>query len=614
MDKIIIQDLHVQAVIGVNPNERIIKQNIIMTITSYRDLSKCGSTDNVAYTISYSSLSKSLCSYAESSHHYTLEALATGVAKICCLGFGIEKVKVLIQKPGAIKLAKWPGVEIVRTLDFFKSNSYVEIPSSNKQISAPPSNETGSSKEGLNIVYLAFGSNMGDKYENIVKSFEILKEKVNILETSFMYESGAQYFLEQDSFFNCVCKGSTDLKPQELLVFIKSIEEKMGRDFKMFKNGPRIIDIDIIYYNSQILKIETLEIPHPLMWERDFVLIPLCDIAPNFMHPTLHITSNRMKMNLKPSSIQKIFRIGKINWRWNKKTFIMGILNVTPDSFVDGGKYDSVQKSLDQATKLITQGSDIIDIGGQSTYPGAAQITIQEEIDRVVPVIKKIREKYPDIPISIDTYNHQVAKEAILAGCNLINDVSGAMKDPNMFLIAKEYKTPIILNHQQPTTQYLQQKQNEQNVNANTNQSSQKIDLSNPSVITTLNNFFKERIETATKLGLYRWQLILDPGLGFYKTYEQSIEIIKKGKDLISLGFPVLIGPSRKGFIAQTIAKYDESSNGEVPPPNSERRLYGTVACCCIAASWGVNIVRIHDINQIKDSLLISDSIYKNQQ
>ncbi|KAN0006955.1 hypothetical protein ACTFIU_005148 [Dictyostelium citrinum] len=659
MDKIIIQDLLIQAVIGVNPGERIIKQNIIITVTAYKDLSKCGSSDNVNDTVSYSSLSKSICSYSESSHHYTLEALATGVAKICCLGFGIERVKVLVQKPGAIKLAKWPGVQIERTLDFFKSNSFVEIPS--KLIN---NNKNMNGNDGNNIVYLAFGSNLGDKFQNILNSFKRLEKQCFIQSTSFMYESSPQYYREQDSFFNCACKVSTHLKPHDLLKFIKQIENDMGR-VETFRNGPRVIDIDIIYYNNLIIKTDDLEIPHPLMWERDFVLLPLSDIAPNFIHPTLHITTNRMKLNLPNGGninssstttttttnnnniIEKVIRIGNLNYNWNDKTFIMGILNVTPDSFVDGGKFNTLEKSIQQATTLLEQGADIIDIGGQSTYPGAPQISIEEEINRVVPTIKKIREVLGnDIPLSIDTLHHQVAKEAILAGCNIINDVSGGMTDPQILLIAKEFRVPIILNHSQPTTQYLQQKQNEQylnssNDNNNNNNSSssssnsssngdsedssnddndnrskikQKIDLSSPSVITTLNSFFKERIETCTKLGLFRWQLILDPGLGFYKTYEQSIEILQRGKELMSLGFPVLIGPSRKGFIANTIANAEKDKSLPPPSPKSERRLWGTIACCCIGSMWGANIIRIHDIPEIRDAMLISDSVNKPQR
>ncbi|KAK5583079.1 hypothetical protein RB653_004669 [Dictyostelium firmibasis] len=636
MDKIIIQDLLIQAVIGVNPGERVIKQNIIITVTAYKDLSKCGSSDNVNDTVSYSSLSKSICSYSESSHHYTLEALATGVAKICCLGFGIERVKVLIQKPGAIKLAKWPGVQIERTLDYFKSNSFVEIPSkltnNNRNIS--------SSNNGNNIVYLAFGSNLGDKFQNILNSFKRLEKQCFIQSTSFMYESSPQYYREQDSFFNCACKVSTDLKPQDLLKFIKQIEADMGR-VETFRNGPRVIDIDIIYYNNLIIKTDDLEIPHPLMWERDFVLLPLSDIAPNFIHPTLHITTNRLKLNLpnggnihnistslNPNAniIEKVNRIGNFNYNWNEKTFIMGILNVTPDSFVDGGKFNTVETSIQQAKNLVQQGADIIDIGGQSTYPGAPQISIEEEINRVVPTIKKIREIMGnDIPLSIDTLHHQVAKEAILAGCNIINDVSGGMTDPEMLLIAKEFRVPIILNHSQPTTQYLQQKQNEQlslnnssnssiNDDENNRSTKQLIDLSSPSVITTLNSFFKERIETCTKLGLFRWQIILDPGLGFYKTYEQSIEILQRGKELMGLGFPMLIGPSRKGFIANTIAQGEKDKSLPPPSPKSERRLWGTIACCCIGSTWGANIIRVHDIPEIRDAMLISDSVNKPQR
>ncbi|KAF2070453.1 hypothetical protein CYY_008233 [Polysphondylium violaceum] len=623
-DKIIIKDLHVQAVIGVNANERVIKQNIIITIKAFRDLTKCGSSDSVHDTISYSTLSKAIISYVESSHHYTLEALATGVAKICCLGFAIDRVKIVVQKPGAVKLAKWPGVQIERTLDYFKSNSFVEIPSSlnnsNNNNNTNNNNSNSQNNNKNNIVYLSIGSNLGDRYENLIECLKQLAKKCYVLSTSFIYETPAQYYLEQGPFFNIACKVSTDLLPMELLAFVKSIEKEMGRQ-ETFRNGPRVIDIDIIYYNRMIMKTDTLEIPHEKMWERDFVLMPLNDIAPHFIHPSLHITTNQMKINLSSNSTKKMLRVGKVDWSLNEKTFIMGVLNVTSDSFYDGGKYNDEKRCLEQAKKLIESGADIIDIGAQSTYPGALQITPEQEIEFVVPLIKAIRKQFANVLLSIDTYNSSVAREAIKAGCNMINDVTGGFKDVQMLSVAKELRVPIILNHNQPTPQYLQQQQMvlDTTQQAPQNKATLKdiyfnntlINNTDPSIINILNIFFKERVDTAMKMGLYRWQLILDPGLGFYKTYPQSIEILRRGKEIASLDFPILIGPSRKGFVGATIAKQDPLTD-EIPKANSDRRLYGTVACCCIAAAWGVNIIRIHDVPEIRDSILISDSIYKN--
>ncbi|KYR00661.1 dihydro-6-hydroxymethylpterin pyrophosphokinase (HPPK) [Tieghemostelium lacteum] len=601
-DKIIIKDLHVQAIIGVNANERNIKQNIIITLTVYRDLSKCGLSDSVHDTISYSTLSKSICSYVESSHHYTLEALATGVAKTCCVGFGIDRVKVLVEKPGALKLAKWPGVQIERDFEYFKKHS------GNNNLLITSSETTCNTMGGGNLIYLAIGSNMGNRFKNILDSLNHLKSFSSILSTSFMYETIPQYYEQQDLFLNCAVKIQSALNPIQLLEKLKSIEKEMGRQ-ETFRNGPRIIDLDILYYNDQIIKTDQLEIPHKLMWERDFVLMPLSDIAPNHIHPLLHITTNQLKINLKEkskASCQKVFKISDSApvWNWSKKTFIMGILNVTPDSFVDGGKYQGVDQSLLQVEKLIKEGADIIDIGGQSTHPNATAISAQEELDRVLPIIKKIREQYPTVPLSIDTYFASVAREAIKAGCNLINDISAGLKDPTIFLVALEYQVPIILNHSQPTPQYLQSKSPNNNGQTQPQHSSQF-----PSITNILNSFFRERIDYATKLGLYSWQIILDPGLGFYKTYEQSIEILKLGKDLMQLGYPMLIGPSRKGFIGATLAKMDGSK--QIPDANSSRRLWGTAACCAIAVGWGVNIIRIHDVLEIRDTILIADSIYQ---
>eukprot|EP01132_Coremiostelium_polycephalum_P010774 gene10774-13192_t len=618
-DKILLRDLHIQAVIGVNNNERNIKQNLIFNITVYRDLSTCGTSDSVHDTISYSTLSKSVVAYVESSHHYTLEALATGVARTCCLGFGIDRVKVKVEKPGALKLAKSPGVVIERTLEYFKKNPNVEIPTT---LTSPPPQQNNN-----NNVYLALGSNIGDKFENILKAYEELSKLGQVVQTSFMYESLPQYYTDQDTFINCVCQIRTNLSPHQLLKSVKIIEEELGRT-KTFRNGPRIIDIDILYYNNLHMKTDDLQIPHPLLWERDFVLVPLCDIAPLNIHPTLHITNQQMKINLKDGgrNLKKILKIGNMVWHLNQKTYIMGVLNVTPDSFSDGGQYNSIEKAMTHVEKLIADGSNIIDIGGQSTYPGAIQLGPEEELKRVLPIINAIRAKFPDFPLSIDTYHSSVAREALKAGCNVINDVSGGFKDPEIFTVARQFRVPIIINHGQPTPQFLQQQLMLSNSSGSSGSISnnntggkgnsllpiyfnREIDNYNPDIIKIVKDFFNERVERAVQSGLYLWQIILDPGLGFSKTYEQSIEILRRGKELRSHGHTILIGPSRKGFIGATLAKLDGTSI--VPDAKSDRRLWGTAACCCAASGWGVDIIRIHDVQEIRDSILISDSIYK---
>ncbi|EGG17870.1 dihydro-6-hydroxymethylpterin pyrophosphokinase [Cavenderia fasciculata] len=597
MDTIILKDLHVQAVIGVNASERNIKQNLLFTIKIFKDLSECGSSDLVHHTINYSTLSKSIIAYIESSQHFTLEALATGVARTCCLGFGVEVVKVQVQKPGAIKLAAWPGVKICRTLDFFKNNPIVENPTI---ITSSLGNANGTP----NTSYIAIGSNLGDKFQNINKALELIQSFSKLVSTSFMYEAPPAYFLDQPSFFNCCCKITTQLNPHDLLSRLKEIEKKMGRA-ETFRNGPRVIDLDIIYYNDIVLKSDTLEIPHKLMYERDFVLLPLSDIAPDFIHPTLYITTNQMKINLKTddngSKIKKVIKVGNGTWELGKRTYIMGILNITPDSFADGGKYNQNEEvAFTQFEKLVKEGAHIVDIGGQSTYPGAEQLTVAVELERVLPVIKRIRKGYPDFPLSIDTYHSQVASQAVKAGCNIINDVTGGLRDPNIIKVARELGVPIILNHDQATPQYLlkQSGASEDTINSNY-----------PDIIDIVQRFFKERVNTAVASGLYRWQIILDPGLGFAKTYDQSIEILKRGKELVRLNFPILIGPSRKGFIGATIAKAESST--EIPDPKSSRRLWGTAACCCIAAGWGCDIIRIHDVSEIKDTIIISDTVYR---
>ena len=263
----------------------------------------------------------------------------------------------------------------------------------------------------------------------------------------------------------------------------------------------------------------------------------------------------------------------------DKETLVMGIVNVTPDSFSDGGEFYSSKDAIAHASKLINEGADIIDIGGESTRPGATEISSSDELKRVIPVIQGIRSNNPDILISIDTTKAIVAKEAVEVGANIINDVSGLSFDSQMPMTVASLDVPIIIMHM---------KGNPRNMQKNPEYKD---------IIDEILNYFKERIKIATKAGIDREMIILDPGIGFGKTVEHNFQILSKLNKFNKLELPLLIGPSRKSFIGLTL---------NLSP---EDRVDGTAATVAIGVNNGARIVRVHDVEKMKRVVIITDRI-----
>jgi len=283
----------------------------------------------------------------------------------------------------------------------------------------------------------------------------------------------------------------------------------------------------------------------------------------------------------------------------------MGVVNVTPDSFTDGGKYLDVNSAVAHALKLVEQGAEIIDIGGQSTKPGAEIVTAEEELSRIVPVIKAFRQRDPNTPISVDTFNSRVAIEAINAGADVINDVTGGTRDPKMFEAAAKLRIPIVLMCSRPTPQY-----EALCSESPTKQVPPIVEIKKPptpipfdyDLLVETNAFFQRQAAKAAEAGVNRWQIIVDPGLGFAKTFEQSREILQRGSELTALGYPVLVGPSRKGFIADALGTIKNI-------PEEKGRMLGTLACCCASVTWGAHVARVHDVEEIFGAVKMMDSI-----
>lgn len=270
---------------------------------------------------------------------------------------------------------------------------------------------------------------------------------------------------------------------------------------------------------------------------------------------------------------------------WGTKTYLMGILNVTPDSFSDGGLFDSVDAAVAQGQALVAAGMDILDLGGQSTRPNAVDLGLEEELNRVVPVVKALRASssmlMSKIPISVDTTKAAVAEAAIAAGADIINDVSGATYDPEMLATAARLGVPIILMHLRGTPQTMQQLTDYEDL------------------VGEVVTFLKERIDAALAAGVLPHHIAVDPGIGFAKTGAQSLELLKKLSAFTTLNAPILVGPSRKSFIG-----------GILNQPDPKARVWGTAAACCAAIAGGADILRVHD-GVMHDVCRVADAVWR---
>lgn len=275
---------------------------------------------------------------------------------------------------------------------------------------------------------------------------------------------------------------------------------------------------------------------------------------------------------LKPKLYNRTYQRGDMTLKLGDRTLIMGIVNVTPDSFSDGGQYNSVDRAVTHAMELYEQGADIIDIGGESTRPGHTVISSEEEIARVVPVIESLYKVAPHIPISIDTYKADVARAAIEAGAHIINDIWGLKADQNMASLVREKNCPVILMHNRENTDY-------------------------HDFITDAVADLKESIDIAERAGIHKDNIILDPGIGFAKSYEHNLQMMISLGALVELGYPVLLATSRKRFIRNTLQL----------PVND--LVEGTAATVAFGIAQGAQIVRVHDVAQIKRTVDMCDAM-----
>ncbi len=280
------------------------------------------------------------------------------------------------------------------------------------------------------------------------------------------------------------------------------------------------------------------------------------------------------------SSIDLTYKFGEMPFDFSKRTYLMGILNITPDSFSDGGRFYGRTDAILHAFQMVKDGADIIDVGGESTRPGAEAVSTEEELRRVTPVIREIRRK-SGIPISIDTYKSQVALEALKAGANIVNDISGLHFDPKMADIVAEAGASVVIMHIKGKPKDMQ---------------------ANPSyedVVREVYDYLADAVETARKKGIK--QVMIDPGIGFGKNLEHNLELIDRLEEFRAIGVPILIGVSRKSFIGKIL----EASVGE--------RLEGTAAAVTASILHGADVLRVHDVREMRRVALIADAIRRRK-
>ena len=266
-------------------------------------------------------------------------------------------------------------------------------------------------------------------------------------------------------------------------------------------------------------------------------------------------------------------------FNWGAKTYLMGILNVTPDSFSDGGKFADINTAMTQAREMIKAGVDIIDIGGESTRPHADPVSLELELQRVIPVIEQLRQE-SFIAISIDTTKATVAEKAIAAGADMVNDISGATFDQQMLPLVAKLDVPIVLMHIRGNPQTMQSLTDYQDV------------------VAEVKEFLTAQVNKAIACGVKRSKIIIDPGIGFAKQAPQSLELLQRLSELQSLSLPILVGVSRKSFMSPILQQNDP-----------KKRIWGTAAACYGAIARGADILRVHDVAEMYDVCRVADAI-----
>ena len=532
-------------------------------------------------------------------------------------------------------------------------------------------------------VVLALGSNVGDRAGNMHRAVRELRHRgvleVGSLVTSSMYETAPLYVTDQPKFLNAAVRGLTRHSPRELLRSVKSIEVDLGRNLHGgVRYGPRPIDVDIIFYGNGAVKLPELddapgggavEIPHPRYRERGFVLAPLDDLLPwparqgsRPPMPTRAALGLKDDVHVKSTGdnlgycrgiterlvearaayelggfaaspdLRRVFalpqpdrRSDALVWPLGKQTYIMGILNVTPDSFSDGGKHAAASSAVSRAHAMASEGADFIDIGGQSTRPGSTPLGADEEWDRIAPVLEELAQNPPllpedhachpgkAVPISVDTFHSTVARRAASFGCAMLNDVSGGV--PWAMRTSPEDGEDALPSFDESPASVAGTSDDVPLAYAimhmrGTPATMQNDDLTRYPCNDVAGGVGDELAVLCANAmqthGIEPWRFLLDPGIGFAKTAEGNWDIIKRLphiRERLTYGAirnaPFLLGPSRKGFLGQLTGR---------PAPERDIATAAAIVACVQA---GADIVRVHNVGAARDAVLVADRVWR---
>ncbi|KAL8749458.1 MAG: hypothetical protein Q9184_006804 [Pyrenodesmia sp. 2 TL-2023] len=472
------------------------------------------------------------------------------------------------------------------------------------------------SSNGSHRALIALGSNIGDRIGMVEQACtEMAQRGLKPLRTSSLYETEPMYKTDQPSFVNGVCEIETTSSPPRLLNQLQDIETSLGR-VKTVANGPRTIDLDILTYDDRIVDVPWLQIPHPRISEREFVLRPLCDIVPHsFLPPpnTLLDFSSQLAVlpfNPNPLSPQTpLTRFGRPSTTPDtassdtpkpvitstlptRKTHLMAILNLTPDSFSSDGLHTptfSPSSLLPTLRSLLAHSVTILDIGGESTRPHATPLSPSDELTRVLPTVQYIRSlpEFNPLILCIDTYHASVARACIDAGADIINDISAGQLDTDMFPTVAELGCTYIMMHMRGTPETM-----------NT------LTSYPTGVVEGIASELNQRVQEAMAAGIRRWRLILDPGIGFAKTGEQNLEVLRRLPELRGAeglkGLPWCLGVSRKAFVGKVTGA---AEMGE--------RVWGTAGAVAACVQGGADMVRVHDWGEMGKVARMADAVWR---
>ncbi|KAF3985824.1 hypothetical protein FT663_05143 [Candidozyma haemuli var. vulneris] len=631
-----IHGLKALTLIGVFTFERLNRQFVVLDIEL--------STAKGVTHLHVPAVSASVYEYLEQANFKTVEALVKRTSQWILQEFlAVECVNVRVTKPNAIVYTDGVGVSCKCYRDEFAGEEPIKFnlaPKNGTSFDLPV--EETNRVSPVQTAYIAFGSNEGNQLQNIDTALKHLASHpaIQVQSTSSLYVSKPMYHTDQADFYNGVVRVTCEnMTPHDLLKVIKEIEYQHLQRHKEFDNGPRTIDLDIVFYGNTTINTPDLVVPHKSMLERTFVLQPLCELVPpDFIHPVtaepVHDHLRKLLATVPDPSVQKSSELLSVvpgnknrhltfSHNSKKATLIMGIFNATPDSFSDGGKHYELSKDdiVKAALKLKQEGATIIDVGGVSTRPGSSEPSVDEELARVVPVVEAIRStpELDDIFVSVDTYRAPVADAVLLSGADIINDISMGTLDPELFSVVAKHGCGYIMSHTRgtPATMSKLTEYGPSEDSLNEYQIDSYHGLQAPAAEPVVNGVCRElasQLQIAMEHGVRKWQVIIDPGIGFAKNISQNLTLLSRAKTLKQYaqndlksgnytsfhGMALLVGTSRKKFLG-TITGSQEASDRMIPTAS-------TVVACI---QQNTDIVRVHDVAEVKQAVQTADAIYK---